>query len=323
MRIEVSRVLLILILASVAWYGGISEAAAQSVTPVALAASVSGDATFCKAGSNKWKRLYVLSELGAGDKIRIGSKSNARIYFYKDTHSEILNSPCTIAITADSCKLEKGEAACVKKVPPYKGIDSSQSIKVSNEQFGGFITKQVTVGVDILQPLGAIADKQPSFQWKAVSGATAYKVSLLNEDGDEMWGQTTKDTNLPYPASNESLSFGQRYQVKVNALSDKTVIGKGECRFSIVTLEISEKLKDLKAEVNREIQQAPKDTAPYAVLLAFYMQNGLLEDALKMCSTLCQMDPENADVHYWMSQIYKLRGMEEKSKEELKKAGER
>lgn len=315
--------LLILVFASVVVYGRISKAAAQTGAPLALAASVSGDVTSSKVGSNKWKRLYVLSELAAGDKIRIGSKGTARIYFYKDTHSEIINAPCTIAITADSCKIEKGEATCVKKVPPYKGIDSAQSIKVSNEQFGGFITKQVTVGVNILQPLGAIVEKRPSFQWKAVPRATSYLVTLINEDGDEMWHQTTNETLSPYPASYEPLSFGQRYQVKVNALSDKSVIGKGESRFSLVTLEISEKLKDLKAEIDREIRRDPKDTAPYAVLLAFYMQNGLLEDALKMCSTLCQTDPENADLHYWMSELYRLKGMKDESDKELKKAGER
>jgi hypothetical protein len=48
----------------------------------------------------------------------------------------------------------------------------------------------------VLPADGAVLRAAPDFTWRAVPGATAYRVSVSRASGDSVWATTTSDTNL-------------------------------------------------------------------------------------------------------------------------------
>lgn len=48
----------------------------------------------------------------------------------------------------------------------------------------------------VLPADGAVLPAAPDFTWRAVPGATAYRVSVSRASGDSVWATTTSDTNV-------------------------------------------------------------------------------------------------------------------------------
>jgi hypothetical protein len=57
----------------------------------------------------------------------------------------------------------------------------------------------------------------PAFTWRAVPGATAYRITVSRADGDSVWAATVRDTTARPPAS-VALPEGDLYYWYVDVL---------------------------------------------------------------------------------------------------------
>lgn len=319
-----SQVVCLITVLTVFLVPGQATVRAETRQAAALVTNTQGDVQIAPQGSRSWAPLKLLSEVAAGDTIQVSKKGQARLVFYHDTHSEILKEGCVVKVSPKSCILEKGKPGSITQIQPYKGVRAFQSIEASKEKFGGVVVRGGVSGneVHLERPVGTITSLRPLFQWEAIGGAEDYLVKLEDENWETIWEVPSRSNSLPYPESSQSLTPGATYFWKVGARQNQKVKAWSEDgTFATLSLETQERLRALKEQTDRQIRESPGDPAPYVVLLTFYMEHNLLEDALQACSTLSQMIPGDKSIHYWKGTLYNGMGMKEKAKEEYKKAG--
>jgi len=239
--------------------------------PVALVKAVKGDVKLATAGSQNWAPLYVLSELVPGDRIRVAAKGEVRIFFYSDTHSEIVKGTSTVRITVKKCELEKGARSNVTIVAPYRGMQAFRSIKASSEQFGGVALRSVIMlGIELLRPHEVIAQVNPTFEWNALSGVDDYLVALEDEQGNRLWEQACGESRLSYPESVALLDYEKAYFWIVIARNKGQVVARQSGGFRIISEDAAERLETLQEQTGAEIAAHPDDPGPHVVLFSFH-----------------------------------------------------
>lgn len=289
---------------------------AEESQPVAIVTNVKGGATLFTAIHKKQQPLFLLSELVDGDKIFVKAKGEAKIVFYKDTHSEIINGPCSVRISKNSCIADKGQSGSVKVLSPYKGIQAIRSIRSSSEKFAGVGIRTVKTldKVCLIRPKGFVASINPTFEWKAFENADSYKVSVEDLDGKQVFSNFAHDSFLQYPKDSPSLQFGISYFWFVKVIKNDRVISIGSDTFRVIPKEKFDEMTSIREQAQKQLSKDPKDTSPYVVLLAFYMEHGLLDEALDTCSTILKMSPKDKNTLFWMGKLKEMRGMQEEKK---------
>ncbi|MHC9538938.1 MAG: tetratricopeptide repeat protein [Vulcanimicrobiota bacterium] len=278
-----------------------------------------GAAEFVSNGTAKKSPLCLLTELSEGDTVIMKGKSNARIVFYADTHSVTLNGPCLVKILSGSCILQEGAPGSIISKEPYRGIKALNSIKASSDKFGGVTTR--SSGITIISPKGKIATLKPLFQWANVAGVTQYAVTIIDDKRKVITTLQAGSNSVRYSDLEPELNFGSCYYWKVNARLSSGLVEEGNAAFIVIPRETWDTLKTLNEQAEEQLRETPNDKSPYSVLLAFYMENFLFDEALDTCRKLLSKDSDNRNVHYWMGRIYESKGMDKEAKEEYLKAG--
>jgi len=95
---------------------------------------------------------------------------------------------------------------------------------------GCYTAPRSPLELTILNPLrGSIRDRQPTFSWFPVEGATRYTVSLKS-GGRLLWQKANiAGTELAYPQGEDELDFDRDYDLIVEANDPDTT--KGKVRF--------------------------------------------------------------------------------------------
>jgi hypothetical protein len=92
-------------------------------------------------------------------------------------------------------------------------------------------------------PRFAILDVQPTFRWPAVAGASAYRVSLFDAQGGELWVRTVSTTELAYPADADALDWGTRYLWQVETEGAVGPVG-GQAVFEVADAYTASHFRD-------------------------------------------------------------------------------
>lgn len=276
---------------------------------VATVGAIQGTAKRSVDRGKTWKPVEILTELSDGDQLQLENKSSVKVIFYKPPHRETLTGPCRIQIASNNCSLIQGSPDLVKTSSAYKGIQALKSIKSSSQNFAGVEIRNEPDVVNLLSPRGKIAGLKPRFQWKPVEKAQEYLLALEDLDGKTILTQTTSNTKIPYPDSSPPLEPGKSYFWNVRATKDKKIIARGSASFKLISGEVYENLKLLKEQTDIEIKENPNDPEPYVVLLTFYMENQLLDEAIDTCEQLLKMKPGDGNVRELMKRLCEKKGM--------------
>lgn len=286
---------------------------------IAMVAHMEGVAEVVSIGTAKKSSLCVLTELSEGDTVIMKGKSSARIVFYADTHSVILKGPCLVKILSGSCILQEGAPGSIISKEPYRGIKALNSIKASSDKFGGVTTRGRRI--TIISPKGKIASLKPLFLWENADGVTQYAVTISDDKGKAVATLQTGSNSVRYSDLEPELNFGSTYFWTVDDSRNPSLASRESAAFSVISRETWDTLKTLNEQAEAQLRENPKDKSPYSILLAFYMENFLFDEALDTCRKLLSKDSDNRNVHYWMGKIYTSKGMDKEAKEEYLKAG--
>ena len=279
---------------------------------VATVGAIQGTAKRSVDSGKTWKPIEILTELSAGDQLTLENKSSVKVIFYNPPHRETLTGPCKVQISSNNCSLIQGSPGLVKTSTAYKGVRALKSIKSSSQNFAGVEIRNEPDVVNLLSPRGKVASLNPRFEWKPVVKAQEYLLTLEDLDGKTIWNQTTSDVQAQYPDSSPPLKPGKSYFWNVRAAKDKKIIARGSASFKLISGEVYENLKLLKEQTGSEVKENPNDPEPYVVLLTFYMENQLLDEAIDTCEQLLKMKPGDGNVRELMSRLNELKGMKMK-----------
>ena len=202
-----------------------------------------------------------------------------------DSNSKPLSG--TESVPTESGKAEKSSSTSIAQmsVPPAYEKIVNQALtegrittpaairELSGRQSNLMSRKESNTPFALLAPVGTVIQaSRPTLRWKALPGASHYKVFILDENFNLV--QESKELTTTAWQTAEPLKHGSVYLWQVTAIVDgKEITAPAapmpEARFKILDGAKAKELEELKQNGN----------LPHLILGTIYAHNGLLEDA--------------------------------------------
>jgi tetratricopeptide (TPR) repeat protein len=290
-----------------------------------LITGLSGNVLVRKADKNEFVKTCWGTQLFDGDQIKTATNSEATLTLYNKNLIKLgSNSIITISDNKDY-STESG--ATVKKISAATMINLSDlTQKKNNKKEEGALAGLRAVDlsneqkIELTSPFNSlIKTNRPSFSWTSKKSFENYTINLYTTKG-LLWSKKVTGNTLNYPAEEKELEFGSSYFWNVEGQELINTFKSSSQQFSILS---AEKLKEIEGQVaiikNSFIDE--KDgSSMHSVLGAYYMNQGLLQDAIGEFQTISKINSDAPLPHEILGSLYTDVGNKDKAIEELQKA---
>lgn len=236
-------------------------------------------------------------ELTAGSKITMGAKDNARP-------------------AASPASGIPGEVYA--SVTKFVAGGSRQTGLVALSELRSAPAEQDTPFLIAPRKTALIVDR-PAFSWRAVPGATRYRVVLSSADQGELWSHEVQETSMVFPQDAAALAGNGEFLWEVEARSDLKSLRRESSVFRI--------LPGPEAEAARKNLERIRESAggfdnPAAQFLAgSYLSGlGLYLDASEHFGALCKLSPASPAPHEALGTVYTKIGLMDLAAAEFQQA---
>ena len=288
-------------------------AGAAAADPVAFVVSLKGTVTVIPARSTTAARASLGKPLERGDKVQVGPRGSASLFFSDGNVVELgAGSSLTVGgrlapAAADRRRVGPGADASAEvfsRVSKFITSRNRQSGLVALSPMRGSADEPAPI---VLAPRrSALLTGNPDFQWRSVTGATRYQVTVATGTGT-VWTREVSDTSLGYPADAPQLPGGADYAWTVRALSDDGPLRDEESTFRVLSSGEAGQVR----EHLDGIQQAAGDTSAAGRYLAgsYLVGRGLYVDATREFEALARLDPGAPGPHEALGDVYRTVGL--------------
>lgn len=284
--------------------------------PLAFVAEFSGKVEVTRAASKAADPVTLGLNLRQGDKLMVGPTGSATLLF---NDGNVLELPAKSALTIGA---RAGGRAAGQSDELMAGVfkSVSQGVVGGSRETGLVALAPVRGGAPaaaalILAPRQTeLLEDKPSFHWRAVKGATRYRVTLSGDQG-KVWEQEASDTTLAFPADAAALGRDADYTWSVEASNDAGSVRREESGFHV-------KSEAEAATVRQHLERIEKGGADSHDFLAgaYLAGQGLLLDASGRFESLVAGHPDEPGAHEALGRIYGAVGLTGEAAAELQKA---
>lgn len=291
-------------------------AAAATAEPLAVLAAVKGRVEVTPARGGPPGRASFGLALERGDKVTVPPGGSATVFF---------NDGNVIELAEKSAITIGGKAA----TRPRAGLPGDVYANVAKFVTGGsretglVAMSSLRAGSDPLPLLLAprkteLLDPRPAFQWRAVEGATRYRVAVSGEAG-EIWNREVEGRSLDYPADADPLPAGTDYLWEVRALSDQGELRREESYFHLLAAGDA---AEVRTALTRIGESAGGTRSPAALFLSgsYLSGRGLYRDASEQFQALQELSPQSPAPHEALGNVYRAVGLMDLAAAEYQKA---
>lgn len=239
--------------------------------------------------NSKFRQAYYGDVLNAADKIQLGAGASAKI---QCSNLEIWNVPGgQISSIPEWCS---GGTVFVRpnssRVPSRNIFDSTIPYLIS--------------------PRGLLVGNQPKLRWNEVSGASSYKVTIL-EGSKEIWSTETSNTEIIYSGSSV-LEPGLGYEVVVEADNGTSSATEGTNGFRL--LDESE-AQPILTQAEKIKQQGLSQESEILALAYLYQSHDLNAEAIEILEELVAAETQKTIVYRLLGDMYRQTGISILAKE--------
>jgi hypothetical protein len=158
---------------------------------------------------------------------------------------------------------------------------------------------------------------RPAFRWRAVQGATRYRVTLSGDAGD-LWTREVPATSLEYPADAAALARDGDYLWKIEALGDQGPIRDESSVFHVIG---SDAATAVQGDLKRIADSAGASTPAGHFLAGSYLSGlGLYGEALRQFTELSRLSPDSPAPHEALGNVYRTVGLMDLAAAEFQRA---
>jgi hypothetical protein len=289
--------------------------------PFALLASVQGRVEVKRAGNGQTVRGAFGRTLERGDRIVVAAGGSATVYF------------------SDGNVIELGERSSVTvggrvggntRVGPGANLGGPVYQQVAKVVTGGsretgLVALPPMRGDHDLRPLilaprnsSLLLSDPPAFVWRAVAGATRYRVTVSDENG-EAWRHETEATSLAWPAAGPAARAGADCLWTLEALSDRGTLRREESVFHVVDTEGDRAIRDDLARIEASAGGADHPAACY-LAGAYLAGRGLQHAAVERFVRLGALVPDSPASPEALGNVYRTIGLMDLAAESFQKA---
>lgn len=284
--------------------------------PFAIIASVKGRVQVARPSAAPQHATFG-RPLERGDQVIVAPGSSATVYL-SDGNVIELGEKSTITIggkasskTTAGAELPGGVYSQVSKFVT-SGSRASGLVAMSTMR-GGAENSPI-----IEQPRKTdIMNDRPAFRWRAVPGATHYRVTLSGDAGD-LWTHELAATSLDYPSDAKPLARDGDYLWKVEAFGDQGPIRDESSVFHVIAADAA---TTVQGDLKRIADSAGAATPAGYFLAGSYLSGlGLYGDALHQFLELSQLNPDSPAPHEALGNVYRTVGLMDLAAAEFQKA---
>lgn len=318
-----SKISLILLLFVFSLSGFRLSLAQQPSQCLAVITEINGEALFKKADKSEFVKAYWGTQLFQGDEIKTSAKSEAKLLF--SNSSFISLGPNSMI------KISGKEPPATQPISGVRNLSSAMMVNLSafnlkrdNKKeegaLAGLRSGAPDQAIELTSPYTTlIKTNRPSFSWITKKSFDNYIVNLFNSRG-LVWSKKISGSKMEYPESEKGLEFGESYFWNVEGEdlidNDKSANHK----FSVISLEKSKEVEEQETVIRNTFRNEPESSSLHSVMGAYYINQGLLQDAINEFQTISIINVDAPLPHEILGSLYTDVGNKDNAIEELQKA---
>ena len=188
----------------------------------------------------------------------------------------------------------------------------------------GLVALSALRGSDTAAPLlleprkTELTDGRPAFRWRAIEGATRYRVAVSGDAG-ELWNREVTATALDYPADAPALAPGADFVWQVRALADQGELRREESYVHVLATEESAGVHDAVARIAEGTGGSGSAAARF-LSGSYYFGRGLFRDAAEQFQALSLLSPDAPAPHEALGNVYRAVGLMDLAAAEYQRA---
>ena len=290
---------------------------------LAVITEINGEVLLRKANRNEFVKAYWGTQLIQGDQVKTSANSGVKLLF---SNSTLISLGPESAISISGKEPPATETSGnVKNISSAMMVDFSAltSQKDNKKDVGALAglrsinTEQV---IELTSPYNTlIRSDRPSFSWLAKKSYDNYVVNLYNSMG-LLWSKKVSDNTMKYPDNEQGLEFGGSYFWYVEGEELIDTYKSANQKFSVLSLEKSKEVGEQEKEIRNTFKDEPESSSLHSVLGAYYINQGLLLDAINEFQIISKINADAPLPHEILGSLYSDVGNKDKAIEELQKA---
>ena len=295
----------------------------DTTTWLAVITRLNGNVMLKKAGKSDFVRTVWGTQLFNGDQIRTGAESEATLTFSNSTIMK-LGPNGTITVSANELALVQSGGDVKKVSSAMIGNMSALTTKREMQKDAGALAGLRSVGIE--QPIDPtspyntlIKTNKPVFTWIPKRPYERFIVNLYSSKG-LVWSKKVSDTSLKFPENEKGLDYGETYFWNVEGEDLLDNDKSPSYKFSVLSIDKSKEVLDQEALIRMTFDNDSDSSSLHSFLGAYYMSQGLTQDAINEFEIISGMNPDAPLPHEILGSLYSNAGNKDKAIEELQKA---
>jgi hypothetical protein len=297
--------------------------AQQPAVCLAVITEINGEAFLKKVNKSEFSKTYWGTQLFEGDEIKTTDKSEVKLLL--SNSSFISLGPNRIV------KISKKESPPTEPFAGVRNISSKMMVILSTytlEREGkkdvgalaGLRSGSTEQSIELTSPCNTlIKTDRPLFSWVTKKSFDNYVVNLYNSKG-LVWSKKVLENTMRYPENEKGLEFGESYFWNVEGEYPFNTGETANHKFSVLSFEKSKEVEENENTIRNTFKNNMESSSMHSLLGAYYINNGLLQDAISEIQIIAKINMDAALPHEILGSLYSEVGDKDKAINELQKA---
>jgi len=290
---------------------------------MALITARTGNVTLKKAGKTEFVQTDWGTQLFKGDQVKTDGNAEVSLTFSDGTIIKL--SPGRVFEVSGSNPTSPAVSGTVKKATTSMMASmSALNTKRENSKDVGALAGLRSMGIEepieLISPFNTlIKTNRPTFTWFPKKQFDKFVVNLYNSKG-LVWSNRISQNSLKFSEGEKGLEPGETYFWNVEGEDLLDNKKSTSYKFSVLSLQKSREVEDQEAMIRKTFDNDSDSSSLHSFLGAFYINQGLLQDAINEFEIISGMNPDAPLPHEILGSLYSDVGNKEKAIEELQKA---
>ena len=300
-----------------------SSHAQQSAQCLAVITEINGKVIYKAVGISQFTKAVWGTRLFNGDQISTDDKSEVKLLYADNSFTTV--GPNSMLTISGPESVASGKAGDIKTVSSAIGVNFSaltfrKPEKKDAGALAGVRSADFEPAIVLESPYSTtIRTDRPAFCWISSVAYDSYSVNLYNSKG-LVWSKKVTEAKLRYPDDEKGLEFGESYFWNVEGEYLINTDKSSNHKFTVLTTERSNEVKGKEISIRNTFKNEPESSSLHSLLGAFFMDQGLLEDAITEFQIISNINADAPMPHEIIGSLYSEVGEKDKAIEELKKA---